>query len=113
MVRKSGWIGAFVVIGFLFAVFGVEAQQQAPAQQPQATAPQEQALPGMDPIMAYAGVWKIETDHFDTPYSKMSHESSTVKNVCWRSGGYVACNQMVNGESRPHEVVLCEEVPRG
>jgi len=49
--------------------------------------------------MAYAGVWKVETDHFDTPYSKMSHVSSTVKNVCWRSGGYVACNQMVNGES--------------
>jgi hypothetical protein len=50
--------------------------------------------------MAYAGVWKVETDHFDTAFSKVSHESSTLKNVCWKSGGYVVCNQLVNGESK-------------
>ena len=95
IVRRNPLIIAIALIGLAIARPCAEAQQQ-----PAAAAQQQAALQGIDPIMAYAGVWKIETDHFDTPYSKMSHESTTLKNVCWRSGGYVVCNQLVNGESR-------------
>src|SRR3974390_551646 len=107
MVLKCGWVRAIALISFLSSWAGAAAQQPAASAQPQASTAQSPATPapvpaaslGIDPILAYAGVWKIETDHFDTEFSKMSHDSSTVKNVCWRSGGYVACNQMVNGES--------------
>ena len=100
MVMKCGWFRAIALISSLSGWAGAYAQQPAAAAQPPAAAAQPPAASlGIDPIMAYAGVWKIEMDHFDTAYSKMSHDSSTVKNVCWRSGGYVACNQMVNGES--------------
>ena len=95
MIRKILLIVAIAAVGLTTALAGAMAQQQ-----PGSAAQQQAALQGIDPIMAYAGVWKIETDHFDTPYSKMSHESTTLKNACWRSGGYVVCNQFVNGESR-------------
>ena len=102
MVKGCGLVRAIAVAVFLPGCWGAAGQQAAPtASQPPATAGQQAtAALGIDPIMAYAGVWKIETDHFDTEFSKMSHESSTVKNVCWKSGGYVVCNQMVNGESK-------------
>ena len=87
----------------LLSLCGVATAQQAQAPTQQVATPaaqQSAAILGMDPIMSYAGVWKVEIDHLDTAYSKMSHESTTLKNVCWKSGGYVACNQQVNGESR-------------
>ncbi len=55
---------------------------------------------GIDRISAYAGTWTIETEHLDTPYSKASHERTTLRNDCWRSGEYYACNQYVDGESK-------------
>jgi hypothetical protein len=55
---------------------------------------------GVDAIWAYAGVWKIETEHFDTAHSKAGHEKTTLRNVCWKDGGYLACNQYVDGESK-------------
>jgi len=55
---------------------------------------------GIDTIQAYAGTWKTETVHFDTPYSKAGKESSTLRNKCWKNGGFYACNQYVNGESK-------------
>jgi len=58
------------------------------------------AATGVDVILAYAGVWKIETEHFDTAQSKASHEKTTLHNACWKNGGYVACNQYVDGESK-------------
>jgi len=95
------WGRALILMLFLCGAASVVAQQaQTPVQQPATATRENAALLGMDPIMAYAGVWKIEIDHLDTAYSKMSHESTTLKNVCWKSGGYVACNQQVNGESR-------------
>jgi hypothetical protein len=108
MVLNCGWVRAIALISFLSGWAGAVAQQPATGAQQPATATQQPATAtqptaaslGIDPIMAYAGVWKIETDHFDTEFSKMSHESSSLKNVCWKSGGYVACNQMVNGESK-------------
>ena len=59
------------------------------------------ALPqGLDKIAAYAGTWKTETGHFDTPFSKAGRDAATIKNDCWRSDNYYACNQYVNGDSK-------------
>jgi hypothetical protein len=55
---------------------------------------------GIDVIWAYAGSWKVEIDHLDTPQSKASHEVTNLRNSCWKDGGYVACNQYVDGESK-------------
>lgn len=55
---------------------------------------------GLDKIAAYAGTWKTETGHFDTPYSKAGKDSATIRNDCWRSGNYYACHQYVNGDSK-------------
>jgi len=55
---------------------------------------------GIDAIRAYAGTWDIAIDHFDTAQSKAAHEKTALHNDCWNSGGYFACNQYVNGESK-------------
>lgn len=55
---------------------------------------------GLDKIAAYAGTWKLEAEHFDTPFSKASKESTTIRNECWRSAGFYACDQFVNGDSK-------------
>ena len=51
-------------------------------------------------LAAYAGTWKLEVEHLATPSSKASKETSTVRNDCWRSAGFYACNQFVEGESK-------------
>jgi hypothetical protein len=55
---------------------------------------------GIDVIWAYAGSWKVEIDHLDTAQSKASHEVTNLRNACWKDGGYLACNQYVDGESK-------------
>lgn len=55
---------------------------------------------GIDVIRAYEGTWAVSIQYFDTPHSKASVEKSTLHNDCWKSGGYFACNQYVNGESK-------------
>jgi hypothetical protein len=55
---------------------------------------------GLDVVMAYAGTWKIQGERFATPHSDPGKEDTTLRNDCWRSGGYFACNQYVNGESK-------------
>ena len=55
---------------------------------------------GIEKILAYQGTWKIETEHFNTRFSKAAKESSTLRNDCWRSGGFFVCDQFVNGESK-------------
>ena len=55
---------------------------------------------GIEKILAYQGTWKIETEHFNTRFSKAAKETSTLRNDCWRSGGYFVCDQFVNGESK-------------
>ena len=55
---------------------------------------------GLDKVMAYAGTWKTDTRYFDTPYSKASYETATLQNDCWRSGGFFACRQIVDGDSK-------------
>jgi hypothetical protein len=54
----------------------------------------------IDTIAAYNGTWKTETEHFATAYSKAGKESTTLRNDCWRSAGFYACDQFVNGESK-------------
>lgn len=55
---------------------------------------------GIEKIAAYQGTWKIETEHFNTRFSKAAKESSTLHNDCWRSAGFFVCDQFVNGESK-------------
>jgi hypothetical protein len=54
----------------------------------------------LDKISAYAGTWQIEIEHLDTTVSKAAKETTSLRNDCWRSGGFYACNQFVNGESK-------------
>ncbi|MGA2046691.1 MAG: hypothetical protein ABSG96_03320 [Terracidiphilus sp.] len=79
----------FILVSQLFGL-GLIANAGAPP-----TAPR-----GVEVIQAYAGVWEIETEHFDTAHSKAGHEKSKLRNECWKSGGYFACNQYVDGESK-------------
>lgn len=60
----------------------------------------QHAPSGIDAIWAYAGTWKTETERFNTAHSKAGHEAATLKNVCWKNGGYLACNQYVDGDSK-------------
>lgn len=55
---------------------------------------------GIDVIWAYAGTWTIETDTIATAYSKAGHDKKTLLNACWKNGGYLACNQYVDGDSK-------------
>ncbi|HEV2215498.1 MAG TPA: hypothetical protein VGR64_09425 [Terracidiphilus sp.] len=59
-----------------------------------------QPATGIDAVQAYRGTWKVETEHFNTAHSKAGQESRTLHNDCWRSGGYFACNQYVDGDSK-------------
>lgn len=54
----------------------------------------------VDVILAYRGSWKVEVEHLATPQSKATHETSNLRNICWKSNEYAACNQVVNGESK-------------
>jgi len=64
---------------------------------------------GVDAIRAYAGTWKTTIDHQDTPYSKAGHEESTLVNDCWKSGSYLACRQIVNGDPKILIVFTCRD----
>ena len=55
---------------------------------------------GIDAVMAYAGTWKVSGERFATAHSDAGKEDTTLRNDCWKSGGYVACNQYVNGASK-------------
>lgn len=55
---------------------------------------------GVDAVWAYAGTWSVQIEHFDTAHSKAGHEKTTLRNACWKDGGYLACNQYVDGESK-------------
>ncbi|HKF49022.1 MAG TPA: hypothetical protein VKB38_16815 [Terracidiphilus sp.] len=64
---------------------------------------------GVDAIWAYAGTWKSETQNLDTQYSKASREAATLHNDCWKSGAYVACRQIVNGDPKVLLVFTCKD----
>ena len=85
MRRIPSWIG----FGIIFVASGF-ASAQTPQQPPD----------GIDTIMSYAGTWKVHGEHFATAYSQAGKEDKTLRNDCWKSGAYVACNQYVDGESK-------------
>lgn len=60
----------------------------------------QQPTGGIDAIMAYAGTWKVKGERFATAHSDAGKDDTTLRNDCWKSAGYVACNQFVNGESK-------------
>ena len=55
---------------------------------------------GLDAIRAYEGTWMVNLQFLETPFSKASTDRSTLRNECWRNGGYFVCNQYVNNESK-------------
>jgi len=58
------------------------------------------AVTGLDAIAAYAGRWQTDIQYLDTPYSKKSETKYQLRNECWRSAGYYACDQFVDGDSK-------------
>ena len=79
----KNWMGSVVLAGICLTEAGGFAQTA-----------------GIDAMQAYAGTWKTHMEHFDTAYSKAGKESSTLRNECWKSGGYYVCDQFLNGESK-------------
>ncbi|MFI4920658.1 MAG: hypothetical protein ACHQAZ_03330 [Gammaproteobacteria bacterium] len=55
---------------------------------------------GLDALSAYAGSWRTEIHYLDTPYSQKRDTSYELRNDCWRSAGFYACDQFVGGESK-------------
>lgn len=99
-------VSVFLCIGFGWYCVASEAQQTPPK--------------GIDVIWGYVGVWKIETEQFDTAHSKAGHEKATLRNACWKDGAYLACNQYVDGESKilivftydaKHDVYTSYQIP--
>jgi len=64
------------------------------------------ASQGLDRIAAYAGSWQTSMHQLDTPYSKAGDESHLLRNDCWRSAGFYACDQIVDGISQALLVFL-------
>lgn len=78
-----------LVLGF---VSGAIAADQSPSSAP--------AAAGLDALSAYAGVWQTEIHYLDTPYSQRRDTTYELRNDCWRSAGFYACDQFVGGESK-------------
>lgn len=87
-----------LVVGFTIAA-PVSFTRAQEAHKPPVVAFQK-ATTGIDAIMAYAGTWKINGERFATTHSDAGKEDNTLRNDCWKSGAYVACNQYVNGDSK-------------
>jgi hypothetical protein len=91
-------IASSLVIGMMTAFMLRSAAAQA--LQPPPKIEVQQPTAGIDAIMAYAGTWKVTGERFATQYTTAGKEETSLRNECWKSGGYVACNQYVNGESK-------------
>ena len=89
---------SLLAIGILaIAAVGVGAAQD---QRKPPTVAVQQSGGSIDTVMAYSGTWKVQGERFATAHSDAGKEDTTLRNDCWKSGGYVACNQYVNGESK-------------
>lgn len=91
-----------MVSGFAIGILAIAAVKFSAAQDQRKppTVAVQQAGGTIDTIMAYAGTWKVQGERFATAHSDAGKEDTTLRNDCWKSGGYVACNQYVNGESK-------------
>lgn len=68
------------------------------------------AATGLDAIAAYAGSWQTDIQYRNTPYSKQYEAKYRLRNDCWRSAGYYACDQFVDGKSQALLVFLYDPV---
>ncbi len=100
MLQTLGTLSAIMFLGI--GLSGAQISQ--PATSP---APRSATTSDIDAIWAYAGTWKIDTEDFATPYSKAGHKVTTLHNECWRSGPYIACRQIVDGDSKVLIVFTC------
>lgn len=83
---------AFILaVGILCACIHGSAQSPSPSSPPP---------PGIAAIEAYKGTWKFSSVTLDTPHSKAAKDEKTIRNDCWRSGGYFACHQFVDDQSQ-------------
>jgi hypothetical protein len=65
-----------------------------------AQSPSTPSSTGIAAIEAYKGTWKFSSVTLDTPHSKAAKDEKTLRNDCWRSAGYFACNQFLDGKSQ-------------
>src|ERR1700742_5024133 len=88
----------FAAILILSACLHASAQSQP---QPQSSLPAPAPTQtGLDALSAYQGTWKFTSTTLDTPHSKSSHDEKILRNDCWRSSSYFACNQFLDGKSQ-------------
>lgn len=84
----------------LAAAFACVADAHAAAAAP---APAPARNDGVDIVGAYAGTWKIEITHLHTapgrPHEE-GHQTTVVKNDCWRNAEFSVCHQNVDGDSK-------------
>jgi hypothetical protein len=88
-------------IAMLAAMITMDCGARIGAQQP------GKAIATVEQIQAYAGTWKVETESFTTPQSKVGHDSKMLVNDCWKSGVYLACRQIVDGDPKVLIVFTC------
>jgi hypothetical protein len=93
MPRHPRWIAAVALI-FAMWVQGAACVQGA------AQSPSAPAATGIAAIEAYKGTWKFSSVTLDTPHSKAAKDEKVLRNDCWRSAGYYACNQFLDGTSQ-------------
>lgn len=91
-------IASLLAVGTMALCLPGLASAQTPKEPP--TVAVQQPTAGIDAIMAYAGTWKVQGERFATAHSDAGKEEATLRNDCWKSGEYVACRQIVNGESK-------------
>ena len=89
---------SFLVFGSIALSLAMSSEAQNDRKPP--VIADQQPTGGIDTVMAYAGTWKVNGERFATAHSDAGKEDTTLRNDCWKSGGYVACNQYVNGDSK-------------
>jgi hypothetical protein len=72
----------------------------ARAEVPAAATATPAAQGGLDVLAAYAGPWHVEIHFLETPYSHARDTAYKLRNDCWRSAGFYACDQFVDGQSK-------------
>jgi hypothetical protein len=90
-------------------LFGIGTlRAMSPPQSPvQGSTSKPVAAHGVEALWAYAGTWKVEINHLDSAFSKAGHETNSLHNDCWKSGIYVACRQIVDGDPKVLIVFTC------
>ncbi len=99
MPRQSRLIIAVALI-FAMCVQGAACVQgSAQSKSAQSAAPATSAA-GIAAIEVYKGTWKFSSVTLDTAHSKAAKDEKVLRNDCWRSAGYYACNQFLDGKSQ-------------